>query len=204
MMKTGIRLLVPVLMLAVSACSAQRAIVDFDPNENYAALKTWAWIPREAKSVENLKDRNDLIKRRIESSIREDLTTKGYRKVYEQEADFFVAYDTVVDEKADVRTTGGGYVGGYGYPYGGYGYGRYAGYGYGRYGGYGVSIPPSTVVRKYKEGTLIIDLLDPRDKELFWRGHASTKLSKRPTPQDTTTKIRETVAEILQHFPPGS
>ncbi|MEO2167080.1 MAG: DUF4136 domain-containing protein [bacterium] len=202
MSKIWIRFLLPLLVLAVSACSAQRAVVDFDPNENYAALKTWAWLPRAGKSVEDIKNPNDLIKRRIESSIREDLTAKGYAKGYEKDADFFVAYDTVIEKKADVRTTGGGYVGGYGYPYGGYGYGRYAGYGYSRYGGYGVSIPPSTVVRNYKEGTLIIDLLDPRDKELFWRGHASTKLSKHPTPQDTTAKIRETVTEILKQFPP--
>lgn len=186
---------------ALSACSAQRAVVDFDPNENYTALKKWAWLPREDKGIEDLKSRNDLIRRRIESAIREDLVTKGYEKSYLADADFLVAYDTVIDQKTKVHTTGGSYVGGYGYPYG-----RYGGYpyGYGRYGGYGVGIPPSTSVSNYKEGTLIIDLLDPRDKQLFWRGTASTKLDKSPTPQEVTATVNETVETILKEFPPGS
>lgn len=195
-------LVLGVLALGVfSACSAQRAVVDFDPNENFARLKTWAWLPREDKGVEDLKSRNDLIRRRIESAIREDLVKKGYVKTYVDDADFLVAYDTVVDQRTKVHTTPGSYVGGYGYPYGAYG--GYP-YGYGRYGGYGVAIPPSTSVSNYKEGTLIIDLLDPRDKELFWRGTSSTKLGKSPTPQETTEKVNDTVRVILKDFPPGS
>ena len=115
------------------------------------------------------------------------------------------AFDTVVDHKTSVTSTPG-YVGTTMGAYPGYGYGRvaYSPYGYGRYGGYGygVAIPPQQTVRSYDEGTLIIDFLDHRDKELFWRGSFSAKLSRHPTPQSTTEKIQDAVKKILAKFPP--
>lgn len=189
----SIRLLALGLWLVVSACSAQRAVIDFDPNENYAAMRTWAWLPASDKAAADTGRRNDLLDRRIRSAISETMTTMGYPKAFEKDADFLIAFHTVVDTKTSVQTTPG-YVGAT-YPYG-YGYGRYSRY------GYGVSIPPQTTVRQHQEGTLIIDLLDARDKELFWRGNSSTRLPKRPTPQEITSKVNQAVAEILAHFPP--
>ena len=200
------RLLLAVLVLLFSqACSGPMVRVDFDPSENYQAMKKWAWLPAGERHPEKREERNDLIDGRIRSAIGEQMGAKGYTKSFQEDADFLIAFDTVIAHKTSVSSTPG-YVGTTMGAYPGYGYGRaaYSPYGYGRYGGYGygVAIPPQQTVRTYDEGTLIIDFLDRRDKELFWRGSFSAKLSRNPTPQSTTEKIRDAVEKILAKFPP--
>ena len=190
------------ILLLAQACSGPMVRVDFDPAENYQAMNKWAWLPAAERDPNNRADRNDLIEGRIKSAIGENLGGMGYTKSYAEDADFLIAYDTVIAQKTSVSQSPG-YVGTTMGVYPGYGYGR-AAYGHGRYGGYGygVAIPPQTTVRSYDEGTLIIDFLDRRDKELFWRGSFSAKLSRNPSPQATTGKIRDAVKKILAKFPP--
>ena len=198
-------LLASLILVFAQACSGPMVRVDFDPAENYEAMKKWAWLPAGESDPKNRKERNDLIERRIRSAISQDMTSKGDAKAFTDDADFLIAYDTVVDQKTSVTSTPG-YVGTSMGAYPGYGYGRaaYSPYGYGRYGGYGygVAIPPQQTVRSYDEGTLIIDFLDHRDMKLFWRGSFSAKLSRHPTQQSTTDTIQDAVKRILAKFPP--
>ncbi len=193
------------VLVFAQACSGKMVRVDFDPDENYQAMKKWAWLPLGERHPEKREERNDLVERRIRSAISEDMGAKGYTKAFIDDADFLIAFDTVIEHKTSV-TSSPGYVGTSMGAYPGYGYGRvgYSPYGYGRYGGYGygVAIPPQQTVRTYDEGTLIIDFLDHRDKKLFWRGSFSAKLSRKPTPQSTTEKIQDAVTKILAKFPP--
>jgi hypothetical protein len=198
-------LLAGLVLVFAQACAGPMVRVDFDPAENYQAMKKWAWLSTSESDPENPPKRNDLIERRIRSAISQNLNGKGYTKAFTEDADFLVAYDTVIDQKTSV-TSSPGYVGTTMGAYPGYGYGRtaYSPYGYGRYGGYGygVAIPPQQTVRSYDEGTLIIDFLDHRDKKLFWRGSFSAKLSRHPTQQSTTETIQDAVKKILAKFPP--
>ena len=59
---------------------------------------------------------------------------------------------------------------------------------------------PSTSVYKYKEGTLIVDVVDAAEKQLIWRGWATDVLHDRNRIAD---QIDYTVEKLLQRFPPG-
>ena len=58
--------------------------------------------------------------------------------------------------------------------YGRRGYGNYSyGYGYSNYYGYDV-IPRTTVVAEdFRQGNMIIDIIDPKSNAVVWEGHAS-------------------------------
>ena len=60
---------------------------------------------------------------------------------------------------------------------------------------------PSTSVHKYKEGTLILDVVDAGEKQLIWRGWATDVLQDR---SQIASQIDYTVGKLLQRFPPGS
>jgi hypothetical protein len=60
---------------------------------------------------------------------------------------------------------------------------------------------PSTSVHKYKEGTLILDVVDASEKQLIWRGWATDVLQDR---NQIASQIDYTVGKLLKKFPPGS
>lgn len=71
-------------------------------------------------------------------------------------------------------------------------------YGY-RYGRYGRRVGTYTTVREYQQGTMVIDFIDAKTKELFWRGWAKGEVSN---PETAKEKIDEVVAKILAQYPP--
>ena len=91
-----------------------------------------------------------------------------------------MAYSARVEEKQQVSP----YYNGYGYPYG---------YGYGYYGrGY----QPMT---QYKAGTVVIDIIDAKRKELAWRGTGQAQVDQNTIDEVETHRI---VNGILSTYPP--
>jgi hypothetical protein len=113
-----------------------------------------------------------------------------------------------------------GYPYGYGaraFPYLGYPYGRfgYSGYPYFGYS-YGFWYPVSFAVGYHSPlgylpvdglmpGSLVVDIVDAESEDLIWRGWADRALAFAPEElEDLPAFIEETVAKILETFPPGS
>ena len=89
-----------------------------------------------------------------------------------------------------------GYSGGWGgcgcggyYPAYGYGYGGY-------WGGGGVD------VYQYTEGTLILDLIEAKSKQLVWRGMAQGTIDENASPEQRERRLNEAVMRMLANFPP--
>jgi hypothetical protein len=127
---------------------------------------------------------------RIQSAIDAHLAARGYAKVGEAQADFLVTHTVTVERRTQVQETRASV-----------GYGRY-----GTHGGVGVGygIPVETSTYHYKVGTLIIDVIDARQKRLVWRGSGERTLGEDQTPEKRTEIINATVNEILSRFPPAS
>ncbi len=70
-------------------------------------------------------------------------------------------------------------------------------YGY-RYGRYGRRVGTYTTVQKYQQGTLVVDLVDAKEKELVWRGWAKGEVNDSVGKE----KIDDTTAKILAEYPP--
>ena len=175
------------LLLGPSGCTtAARVGVtnDFDHAVNFRAFKTWAWYPQQPKDAEGgpAKGYESFLDKRMRAAVAAEMTAKGLTEVAANAApDIYVAYSARVEEKQQVSP----YANGMGYPYG-YGYGGYYGRGY-------------SPVTQYKAGTVVIDIVDARRKELAWRGTGQAQVNQNTIDEVETHRI---VNGILSTYPP--
>jgi hypothetical protein len=114
------------------------------------------------------------------------LMQKGLKAVAPDKADLIILTYAGVKDRVNLST--------YGYSTGGY-WGPY-------YGGYGGGYSTQTVVNRYQEGTLHIDIMDSKEKALVWKGSGTGVISDARSPQERQQIINEAVMEILDEFPP--
>jgi len=174
--------------LASCATSANVGVSsDFDHAVNFRAYKTWAWYPKQTNDTEGGPARGyeSFTDQRIRDAVSKDLATKGLMPAT-GEPDVYVAYSVRVENKQQVAG---------GYPYSPYGYG-YGGYGYGGFGGYPYG---GGRAYNYKAGTVIIDIVDARRKELAWRGTGQAQLDQNSISETETYRI---VNSVLSNYPP--
>ena len=174
-MKT-LKILSLLLFFILSSCSSIKVNSDYDKNIDFTQFKTFAFYKNGIDKVEI----SDLDKKRILHSIDEAMTAKGFTK--NETPDLLVNIFTKEREQVDVNRFNSGW--GYGW---GYGWNPYM------WGG-------NTSVSRYTEGTLYIDLIDAKKKELIWQGEGEGVLTKDTNKKDE--KIKEFVVKILEQYPP--
>ena len=50
---------------------------------------------------------------------------------------------------------------------------------------------------------LVVDFVDPREKDLIWRGTASGSVDPHRTPEERTARVQEAVWKMLDQYPPA-
>jgi hypothetical protein len=170
------------LLMGIGACSSIQVTSDYDPQTNFGALRSYAWLANARQPGDDPRLHNSLVDARVRTAVDDVLATKGYRKTAATSANFLVTYYLGLENKIDVHTIHSSY--GYGYR--------------GWYGGYGTE----TMVDQYDEGSIILDVLDPKGSDLLWRGTGSARVSTSNTPEEREKRINEAVAKILASFPP--
>ena len=182
--------LVSCTLLFLSACQIRPPVTaDYDTQYDYSQLKSYAWVlpKEEAKSKVSTLDN-----RRQTNAIETILNRKGFTKLADgSDADFLLRTHTITDKKTDVDTF-----------FNAWGYHPFAIH-------HPIGWPhqtSSTVVREYKIGTLVLDIVDPVKKEVIWRGSVSRKLGvyKNRTPEERDTIALTNAEFMLESFPPGS
>ena len=188
-MKAASILAVCCLLCLSVGCSSWNVSQDYDKEADFVSYKTFAWIEQPTMGVGSVKaaqQRNMLLDKRLKAAVETQLRAKGFVEDTEN-PDILLAYYTGVDDKVDVSS--------YGYSYPSY-YGGWGHYGYGGYGGGGVD------VYHYKEGTVIVDLIDARTTQLAWRGSVSGVLETNPTPEKMDKNVNEAMAKMFSQYPP--
>ena len=169
------------VLLAALPLSA-RTTVDFDPNLDFSKYKTFAFLG----GVENLlmlQLNPDLIYDRVHQAVTRDLTKKGLREVQPgQNPDLVVRYWANSSQQVNVAT-----MGNWG-PYGAY-VGSYWGWVYN-------DVSASSA----KEGSLIVDLIDRKSKNLAWRLYLIRKISN---PDKDWKKADEEITKAFDSYPPS-
>lgn len=168
-----------ILLLFLPSCSPLSVKHDYDVEFDFRGYKTYAWS--EADMPDDELARNPLVKRRVREAVDETLGSKGYSLTDREEADFLVVTHAGIKERMRVQD-----------------YGRYGWYDpwWGPYGG-------RIEVSYYEEGTLVIDIVDAKDKKLVWRGMGTGIVNKHAKPEKMQEEINEDVKKILAPFPPG-
>ncbi|WP_025608877.1 DUF4136 domain-containing protein [Pontibacter actiniarum] len=180
------------LLLAGCAPSVQVA-TDYDRSANFGQFQTFSFFqdrpsePRDA--AVNFDTSLDLY---LRNAIRQSLGNQGLR-FDTTNPDLKVAYDVTVNTETEVNTN-------YAYAPGfGYGYSYWYGYRY----NYGFNRFPTTyrTVNQYKEGTVVVDLINPDTNELVWRGVGEAAVDMSGGIEQE--KINTIVSNILQKYPPN-
>ncbi len=178
------------LATLLGGCATVSVGYDFDPQANFADLRSYAWIdePREPTGDPRI-DGNTLLESRVREAVDRALGQRGYVKDVSGEPDFLLNFFVTLDERTSVRTLNRYY---------GYGPGWAWGYGY-RYAPYGWS---ETYVYEYDEGTLILDVVGSDSRQLIWRGSGTDLLSLQSTPERRQEDLDRVAEAILENFPP--
>lgn len=187
------RLAGALLVLGLASCSTIKTSTNYDPNSVQAldSYRTYSWLPMKEGADPHVY--NPIIQARVQKAVDSELQSRGYQKVEAgQKSDFKIGWHGAIDHKVDVD-----YINTY------YGYAWSPWYDpfYGpvAYGGAGVTQP---VVREYREGTLILDVVDAGSNNLVWRGTAQAELSEHADANKSQKLINAAVDELLEKFPP--
>ena len=170
--------------LCLQACTSIDVKTDFDPSADFTRFHTFAFAGLTDITKTGLLD-NSLTRKRIEMGVSRELTKKGLQEVkLDEHPDLLVNYWLGTKDKQRVQGTGGpGYGGGY----------------YG--GGYGWGASYSTVTTyEYTEGTLVVDLVEPTNKELQWRATMVANLED--TTEENIELGNKAITKAFENYPP--
>ena len=159
------------VLFGLAGCGGPKTAVDWDRNFSFSSLNTFDWVEQAVP-----RGLNDIVVNRIKSDTDEVLESKGFRRA-EADPSFLVAYQYGARERHD-----------------------YTGYqtgGWWRLGGGMVTLNENS----WTEGTLVLDVINPANRETVWRGSAQEAVPSTgdPDPQKTMAAIQK----ILADFPPG-
>lgn len=146
---------------------------DYNASYDFSKLHTYGWADIPARS-----DADPFVVKRVAGAVEAQLMGKGYT-LAAGKPDFMVA--TYVGRRTRIQVTDFGYR-----------YGPRAGW-------YG---PGGLDVYEYEEGSLVVDVVDYRTKDLVWRGTATGTVDPGASPEKKTKTINEAVAKIFKDFPP--
>src|SRR5687768_10698561 len=171
------------LALAIAALpsvvAAQKTTYDFDKTAPFAQFKTYSM-----KSGTPTK--NPLMDRRIEAAIEAQLAAKGFVR-NDADPDVIVLFHVALDEQQDISTYSSGPM------YGGYGWGWGAGWG---------TTSTDVRVRQIVVGTLAIDIVDAKKKEIAWRGLGTKEIDTNAKPEKRDANVVKAVEKIFKNYPP--
>ncbi len=185
------------IIFFISGCSSLNLITDYDETINFTQLKTYAWhkANEHNENSNHYLNVNHIMDQRIRSLIDQELKNKGLTKS-SITPDFLVNYSIVVEDRTDIQTYNN--YNGY-YP--GFRYGASFGT-YGQHMNMSYSSGSDTQITYYQQGTLIIDVINPKTDQLMWRGAADGRLPKNANKQEQDKLIQKYITKILSSFPP--
>jgi hypothetical protein len=176
-MKKFVLFLFSVVLL--SSCNSVKVVADYDSKADFNSYKTFAFYkPGIDKAAIS-----DLDKKRVLRAIESELLAKGFMK--SENPDMLVSFFTKSRERVNVNQNNNA----------GFGWG----FGWNPWMMNGMN--NNINVSQFTEGTLFVDFIDAKKKELVWQGIGTGAL-KIDNRENKDTRIKEFVKEIISKFPP--
>jgi hypothetical protein len=171
----------PVIVIVFAVgCSSITVKTDYDRNVDFSKFNTYRWASGTEINPNDELAKRPLVQKRLMSAVDQVMGEKGFKKADSGETDFVVLIHAGLKEKMQV--TDWGYHGWYD-PW------------WGPYGG-------RVDVSYYEEGTLVIDVVDFRTKELAWRGTGTGIVRDYNTQEEMEDAALVVSQKILKGFPP--
>jgi Domain of unknown function (DUF4136) len=164
--------------------TAAKIATDFDPNRDFSKFKSFAFIGGVEQLVRLQLNPNEL-NDKIHRAVTRELTAKGLREVKpEENPDLVVRYWANSQKDADVATSANWGV-----------YGPYLGYHWG-------FVYYSLETSNTHQGTLSIELIDAKSRDLAWRMFASVKIIH-TDPDKIWKTVDSNIKKAFKSYPPS-
>ena len=164
------------LMTSATACSTISVETRYEPSVDFSRFKTYNWMP-ESETSGNLQETiaAGRVGPLIVAAVERELAARGYKKERRigEKPDFFVAYRARADEKVEPKVitySCGESICGQGINY-----------------------------ERYREGTLVLDIIKPDSNQVVWHGTAVSVIGD---PSGRKQAIEAAVGRLLKKFPP--
>ena len=168
-----------VLALFLCACaataSAQTVQSDFDKSYDFSKLKTFDFAPQR---FDDALSRDSLNNGRIRHALESKLMAAGYGMEEMDKPDFVVVYYVSSRNKFSVQD---------------YGYGPPRWFG-----------RRDVRVDEYTEGTLTVDLIDAKTRQLVWRGRASGTVELKGNDKKIDKAVDKLVQKLIKDTKKGA
>jgi Domain of unknown function (DUF4136) len=162
------------LWLPFGCGPTSQVFTDYDRTANLEEYKTFGWVePVAIEARNNPIYYNELNDKRIKLAVAAQMESRNY--TYSENPELLIHYHIIIEDKTVMRTDPYGYYG----PY---------------------WMRTDVTVYEYREGTLIIDLMDAETNSLVWRGWITSFL-KNSGPDKMEESIDRAVRMIFSEFP---
>lgn len=167
-------------LAALTACSPVSVRYDYDRSVGFAALHRFSWAAADPGAPAT-EPEGSLMDRRVRRIVAAELAARGYQPVTDGPGDFLLAWRPLYQDH---------YVESFTAPAPAWGW-EYRPYTYGL-----------AEVRRFQEGSLVLDVLDPGSRRVLWQAVAEGALTGLRDPQEADARIRVAVQRMLDRFPP--
>jgi hypothetical protein len=168
-----------VALALLGACKGYNVNYDYDVTASYGRYKTFDYYT----SKKGTGGTTTLMDKRVRAAVERELQAKGFSMQTHADPDFLVTYYPVMQNRK-VRTT------------------THVGWGWGYRPMYGQVGTSTSQVHHYKEGTIVIEIVDFKTNQLIWHGAAVGALTDLNTPEEADQVVTSAVRDILSKFPP--
>jgi len=168
------------LCLALAAGYAWAKVrYDRDASVDFSAYTTYAWMERDNSVDSQLPEHLRIRLRRVTEEV---LAEKGFEPApAPPQTDVLLTYYLGATDELQINHVP---------------YGPMSPWGYGYWGGFNYGY---TEVRSYKKGTLVLDIVDARTRQLVWVGILEKEIQSVNPPGK---RVQKSVKKLLKNFPP--
>jgi hypothetical protein len=187
-MKLHVKIISVLFVMAVSGCTKMEISSDYDPSVNFTAYATYQWISNTQEYQGTAHIKKEVFESRLFPIVEKELSTKKYTIDTTGKPDLLLRYHLTVKREVTVSDLRDTY-----YP---------ATSESQSMRGQLVSRGGPGASNSFDKGTLILDFVDPKSKELVWRGTAAAKVHLYESDEEKKKTIAKAVKLIFQQFPP--
>ena len=173
-----LKILFIIALLVLTSCKSVKVVSDYDKEANFNNYTSFAFFKPGIDKAQI----NDLDKKRILRAIQTNLIAKGMNK--NESPSILVSIFTKESQRVDMYQNNFG---------GGWGWNPY----------WGGNFNNNRMISSNTEGSLFIDLIDAKTKELIWQGVSHSGIYNGNDIEKREEKIRLIVSKILAQYPPN-
>ncbi len=185
-------LLLPVVLIVVliAACSTAQIRTDHDQAVDFSTLRTYSWSPDPPLLKGDIRLLPPEARLLIANAIDDQMVANGFTRV-DGDPDCWVHYSVLLATQLSERTISGNF----GVPNS-----WQIDPAFDRVG----SPRAATETFEFKEGTLIISLVEPESRNLMWQATAETEVHRERAMEKRRQRINRVVSDMFRRYPPRS